>query len=683
MRTLMRYPALFAFGLLALAAGSCARDEITGIPGISASRSGGPTTLRNVIVFSAELPGGQTQLAIVNPDGSGRQLITHDPEHGFLYPAISPDGRRVAATRLIPAGNPPGFFNIPEGLFLMNADGSGQTLLVKRSVFIDAEPAWSPDGSRIAFQSFDEEPFGPVARIYVINVDGTGLRKLSPPSDDPFVFDDSPTWSPDGTRLAFTRNADLYVINEDGTGLTLVPADDAPQGPSWSPDGTRIAYTSGAPFGDIHIRNVDGSNLVTVTSNAEQEGWARWSADGRRLVFSRVVSGRFQLHVINADGTGEARLSFGASDAFPNWSPFPPRLSGAGASIAIDPTSAKVVPGDSRQFAATVRTTNGHVLDDAHVRWSSTDPAVATVTATGVVTAIDNGTALIQAVYGGDTARAQLRVADHVLRNAIVYTSDEFGLYPELATVRPDGTGRRRLTQDQFGYRSPDVSPDGRQIAWITDFSVFVSNADASSLGDGFTIPFFSFDAFPRAPAWSPDGLQIAFSANVQTALGPARRVFVVNADGSGLRQLSPDDPDPNQFLYSDDGPTWSPDGTRLGLTRDGVLQVINADGSGLASLANDDPASAPDWSPDGSRISYGSPTGIRIRNADGSNPVTVTTQAGDSHPRWAPDNQRLVFARVVDGRSQLLIINADGTGETRLSAGTGRDSDPSWSPVP
>src|SRR2546422_172656 len=108
MHALRRYSARVALGLLALAAGSCARDEVTGVPGLTASHDAIGNTLRNVILFSAEQPGGQTQLAIMNPDGTGRALVTNDPEHSYLYPAISPDGRRIAATRFVPAGTPPG-----------------------------------------------------------------------------------------------------------------------------------------------------------------------------------------------------------------------------------------------------------------------------------------------------------------------------------------------------------------------------------------------------------------------------------------------------------------------------------------------------------------------------------------------------------------------------------------------
>ena len=670
--------ALFTLVCLVLAAGSCARDEATGLPGMSASRSGGPSALHNVILFATDDFGSPTQLASMKPDGSDRRRITND-DHAYMEPTISPDGRRIAVTRFTSDGR-------LEGIYLMNADGSEQSLLVSPSFLFDGGAAWSPDGGRIAFQRLVDGPFGPFGRIFVINVDGTGLRQVSPDVDpNDYQFDAGPSWAPDGTRLIFTRGATLYVVNADGTGFAPSPIEELAQNPSWSPDG-RIAYQALDGPGTIRIRNADGSNPVTVSSLPVQQGWPRWSPDGRQLVFYRVLGGIIRLFVINDDGTGETRLSFGSGDYQPTWSSFPGSRSGAGITIELTPTDSKLAPTDTRQFTATVRATNGNVISDARVQWSSSDPAVATVTSSGLVTGVSNGGAQIQATFGGETVRASVRVADRVLRNVILYsTNDAFGI-PEFEVVRPDGTGRRRLTVDRFGYQSPDISPDGRRIAFATFFSIFVIDADAAGITEGFTQQLFfsfGFDASPGTPAWSPDGALVAFRLNVESPLGLVSRIFVVNADGSGgLRQVT-DDPDPAQSSNNDDGPTWSPDGTRLIFTRSGVLHVINADGTGLTPLPNQDGASSPDWSPDGTRVAYASPTGgIRIRNVDGSNLFTVTT-GQDRDPRWSPDSRQLVFVRVVDGKSQLFIVNVDGTGETRLSAGTGQEVDPSWSPVP
>src|ERR1700752_4580498 len=243
-RHMKRYPVFFLTVLLILGSGSCAREDVTGVPAMSASRNAGPNVLHNVILFAAGQPDDATQLGVMNPDGSGRRLLTNDQDHTYFYPAVSPDGRHIAASRFVRES---GFFFRSEGLFLMDADGGGQTLLVRHNEIADAEPAWSPDGSQIAFQTFDFLEFGPVSRIYIINVDGTGLRKLSPPTDNEFVFDDSPTWSPDGTKLAFTRDWVLYTINADGTGFTAVPNVDLAFGPSCSPVGRRLVFWRGFP----------------------------------------------------------------------------------------------------------------------------------------------------------------------------------------------------------------------------------------------------------------------------------------------------------------------------------------------------------------------------------------------------------------------------------------------------
>ena len=650
--------------------GGCAREDVTGVSGIEASRTADANTLASLILFATLEFGSNSQLAVMQPDGSGRRRLTND-DHNYVIAAISPDGRRVAYERFTPDYQ-------PEGVFLMNADGSGQTLLVHRSPVYDGEPAWSPDGAEIAFTSFVDGPFGAFGRIFIINVDGTGLRQLTPDVDpNAFEFDGGASWSPDGKRIVFTRSGILHVINVDGTGLTPLPNEDAAQNPAWSPDGLHIVYEALDGPGVIRMRDPDGSNPVTISSTPEQQGFPRWSPDSRQIVFNRVVAGTFRLFTIKIDGTGETRLSFGSSeDDLPYWSPWPPARTGTGAAVAITPLFAKLAPTDTRQFSATVRTTNGNVIGNVAIRWSSSDDAVARVSPTGLVTALDNGDAEIQAVFGGDTAQAEVRVADRVLRNVIVYSTDVVTgpPGPVLAAVRPDGTGRRQLTMGGFEHRAPEVSPDGRQIVFANGFGVFVIQSDAASITDGAT--FVYFGSAPDAPAWSPDGSQIAFSAVVTGSFGDVRRILVASADGSGLHQLSPDDP------ASDDGPTWSPDGTRLIFTRGGVLQIINADGSGLTSLGNADVASSPDWSPDGTRVAYGTSAGLRIRNADGSNLVTVTF-GQDDHPRWAPDNQRLVFTRPVDGKSQLFTVNADGTGATKLSAGTEQETAPSWSPLP
>src|SRR5712691_2659433 len=313
--------------------------------------------------------------------------------------------------------------------------------------------------------------------------------------------------------------------------------------------------------------------------------------------------------------------------------------------IDVAPSPVTLETDETRQLAATVRSTSGTVIDHATVTWSSTSALVANVTQAGLVTAVGKGTTQIQATFTNVTGSAVVTVNNAtVLRNVILYATEEFGL-SELAVVKPDGTGRRRLTTDQFGYFMPDISRDGRHIAFAGPGGIYAMNAD----GTGTTLVVSRGSSIDATPAWSPDGAQIAFRSMVDGPFGSAGRIFVVNVDGTGLRQLSPDVPDPTVVYYFDDSPTWSPDGTHIAYT-----SFINT-------------------------------RDVFVSNADGSNPVRVTSAPEqENNPRWSPDSHRLVFCRVLTGFFQLFTINADGTGETRLSANPNTfECSPSWSPVP
>jgi Tol biopolymer transport system component len=350
--------------------------------------------------------------------------------------------------------------------------------------------------------------------------------------------------------------------------------------------------------------------------------------------------------------------------------------------IAIDPPSATLAPSQAQQFTATVYTPGGPTIARAEATWSSTDQSVASVTSSGLVTALHDGVTYIGAAFGPGRDSARVVVESRFLRNVIIYTTEEFGL-PEIAIVHPDGSGRQRLTTDQAAYASPTISPDGRRIAVASHrgatWEIDLMNADAS--GVSVLVARSSFDG---SPAWSPNGAQIAFRSVNVGPFGQFGRIFVINVDGTGLRQLSPDTPN---YTY-DDGPTWSPNGSRIVFTRNGVLQVINADGTGLAALPTGPGlAGYPAWSPDGTHIAYAAQdqnADLFIVNADGSNPVNLTPGLQQAQfPRWSPDGRRLVFARAINQVFQLFLIGADGTGEVKLSSTAASEGTPSWSPVP
>ena len=262
------------------------------------------------------------------------------------------------------------------------------------------------------------------------------------------------------------------------------------------------------------------------------------------------------------------------------------------------------------------------------------------------------------------------------LRNAIVYVSNQFGGQGEVMVMRPDGTRVERLTTDNAGYVSPAVSPDGQSIAVAARVG---GDWNGIYLLDRFgkNRTLLVSHAGSGAPAWSRDGTKLSFSGTLPGPYGDYGRIFVVNKDGTGLRQLSPDVA-PTDYTF-DAGSSWSPDGTRLVFDRFGVLYLINADGTGLVSTGIS--GTNPDWSPDGTQIAYGNTSldGISAMDMSFSPHRLTTAVQEDGYPRWSPDGLQLVFERVQNNERHLYKINADGSGAARLGTGAQVDYTPSW----
>lgn len=212
---------------------------------------------------------------------------------------------------------------------VMHADGTGLVNVTNNSAFDGYRPAWSPDGTRIAFTSDRDVSFGS-SEIYVMNGDGSGVTRVTyTPQTYDRNYSSWPAWSPDGSKIAFASNRDgadaIYVMNANGSGVTRLTSDMGVSDnvPHWSPDGSKIAFNrivnAQPPSYAVYVMNADGSGLVNMTATLGIDAWLAWSPDGSKMAFAGHT-GNGGIYLINTDGTGLKRLTQDPSDAAPAWS---------------------------------------------------------------------------------------------------------------------------------------------------------------------------------------------------------------------------------------------------------------------------------------------------------------------------------------------------------------------------
>jgi TolB protein len=201
---------------------------------------------------------------------------------------------------------------------VVSASGRGRRQLTRDARFVDGDPAWSPDGKRIAFVREDEFGF---EFLYTMNADGTDVR---------FVLEGydvcCPDWSPGGRQIALTLESDLVVVGSNGSGRRVVTR--SARNPSWSPDGRWIVFDSDRGDEDdqeIFVVPAGGGPAKQLTDNEDEDQWPDWSPDGRLIAFSRGDLDELEssVYVMRADGTQITRVPLSAPSAMPSWQPLP------------------------------------------------------------------------------------------------------------------------------------------------------------------------------------------------------------------------------------------------------------------------------------------------------------------------------------------------------------------------
>src|SRR5690606_36275162 len=203
------------------------------------------------------------------------------------------------------------------GLVTGKTRGSKTTVTAKAGEFSDT----------VQVRVMDQIVFANAAgEIYVAKEDGSGSHRLVASGGS------NPAWSPDGEKIAYVNSGDIWVMNADGSGKTRLTTEGTNRSPAWSPDGKKTAFASNRGDLDIehiYVMNAAGTGQARLTSTAAvHEGQPVWSPLGDKVAFIRTVPlAGGNVFVINADGTGEQRVSdSGASAGYPVWSPIGNKL---------------------------------------------------------------------------------------------------------------------------------------------------------------------------------------------------------------------------------------------------------------------------------------------------------------------------------------------------------------------
>jgi Tol biopolymer transport system component len=620
---------------------------IAGI-GIAAVTFGGsdrPAAAAGGRIAFAALDGTTWQVYSVASDGSGLVQLTHVPDmETATEPAWSPDGGRVAF--VVQAFDKDGGTRRAD-IWTMDAHGS-DLRRVTDGPGSSWSPSWSPDGTQIAYTRVSPDQMD---QIWIMDADGSEPHAFTDCGSE-CLGDSSPSWSPDGTQIAFVRRTGSgaiipWSVNVWPVGdaislpvphIELVGATFA-AGLSWSPDGSALALETDIDGAGLYVADVEEERVRLLTkSPAPDPSASSWSPDGNHIVFSGRPAGSESatLYITGADGRNVRGLTgLPPNASWPAWQP--------------TPTEAQPEP-----------------------------PAPAGPMANGPI---------YFRVGGGDGGS-------------------------RVESILSDGTGRHVVFADggPVHYSRIDFSPDGTRIA----FDNFLQGEYGIETADpnGTDVVRLTDGVNDSWATWSPDGTKIVFSSTrsdptIEGCLpgfphefGCPTDIYVMSSDGSNVVRLT-DDP-AEEFM-----PVWSPDGSRIAFVRNTqgtpvmspVIFTMNPDGTDVRQISSGVGGSDfwPSWSPDGTQVVFAAirngDWGIWVVDADGSNEHMILGGTGAGYvdnPVWSPDGNLIAFVGnlSVDDYSPddaLYVMRPDGTDVTPIAdaPGIGVAGDLAWQPLP
>ncbi|MFL5911670.1 MAG: amidohydrolase family protein [Gaiellaceae bacterium] len=509
-------------------------------------------------------------------------------------------------------------------LWVLPASG-GPARRLTSDLYDIAQPDWSPDGQQIAFQSYRYGVFD----IWLIRPDGSGLRRLT---HGPYDHRE-PRFSPDGTRIAFssdlTGSYGIHTLSLDTGAITQVTDTTAEEyEPAWSPDGTRVAFVVANTRIDV-VDVTTGARSTAVTVPAGQVIHApAWTPDGRDIVYSLILNGRSELW------RGGAALVTGEEV-------FPFRVSWHSANEFLYTADGKIrrrsaggAPHDIG-FSAAV-TVTAPAYTKRRRDFDSTRPKAVAGIGSPVLSPDGEQVAFraLNDIYTMRIGQAPKPLTrDHWWKSHpawspdgryLSYSSDRAGKLDIWLRDLRTGEDRRLTALPDAAAVSGSWSRDGTHLAFLDQtgalYTVEVSSGNVQRVYPA------TFE--PGRPTWSADGNVIALAAikpySARYREGLSKILLVDRRTGAGTYV----DPLPGRSIQTrgDDGPVWSPDGTKMAFVVASVLWVadVHPDGTpaGPPRQITHEVTDAISWS--GGHLLYLNNGRLRLVSADGSRVRTV-----------------------------------------------------------
>jgi TolB protein len=276
---------------------------------------GGINGIAETKIYFVSSRSGTKEIWEMDYDGQNQHAVTHLGTIS-LSPRISPDNSRIAFASLGHNGWDIRTYSLELGRLVSfpagTAGGSNQS------------PAWSGDGTKIAFSSSRSGD----SEIWVADASGGNLRSVTS-IRGPNI---APTWNPrTNAQIAWasgrTGEPQIYTMDQDGANMQRLTDSGYAVSPSWSPNGQFLTfawdrkYGPGAPGGrDIYVMDIASKRWLQLTHDAGINDYPSWAPDNRHIVFERAVGGRSQIWSMLSDGTGQHQLTETGSNFMPNWS---------------------------------------------------------------------------------------------------------------------------------------------------------------------------------------------------------------------------------------------------------------------------------------------------------------------------------------------------------------------------